>query len=92
MQQCVVFFFLKDAAMCSNRDIWKTETSPQIPTDLDGRADEAPALPCVGDVADGPDRGDPLGPEPLHRLVHVLLRMTRGPTKSPNQKSEARWS
>jgi hypothetical protein len=41
---------------------------------LDGGVDEVLAVLRVGDVADGPDHGDPLRPEALRRLVHVLLQ------------------
>jgi hypothetical protein len=53
---------------------------------LDGRVDEVLALLSVRDVADGPDRSDPLGLEPLHRLVDVFLQQVRPKKQKPDQK------
>jgi hypothetical protein len=44
-------------------------------------------------VADGPDRGDPLCLEPLHRLVHVLLQTPppiRSTVKASREKPRRR--
>lgn len=67
--------------------------SPPPNSDLDGRIDEVLALLGVGDVADGPDRGDPLCLEPLHRLVHVLLQTPppiRSTVKASREKPRRR--